>query len=145
MALGPIEVLVVAFPQNQFRGEIIPELNALVTAGTISVVDGLFVTKDAGGDIAFVEFGELGGDHDAAAFAALMSPIASLLSDEDVAELAADLEPNSSAAILVFEHTWAKGFRDAIVRAGGVMTGDFRVPGLAVEQLLAELTELSAE
>ncbi len=57
-------------------------------------------------------------------------------------ELAAALEPNSSEAILVFEHTWAKPLRDAIVNSGGVLENDFRVPGLVVDELLAELAEL---
>jgi hypothetical protein len=68
-----------------------------------------------------------------------MDRLDSLISDEDVAELAADLEPNSSQAILVFEHTWAKPLRDAIVDSGGVLANNFRVPGLVVEELLAEL------
>jgi hypothetical protein len=42
----------------------------------------------------------------------------------------------------VFEHTWAKPLRDAIVNSGGGLEDDFRVPGLVVEELLAELAEL---
>ena len=71
-----------------------------------------------------------------------MDQIDSLISDEDVNELVSALEPNSSAAILVFEHTWSKPFRDAIVDSGGVLVANFRVPGLVVEELLAELAEL---
>ena len=64
------------------------------------------------------------------------------LADEDVAELAAGLEPNSSEAILVFEHTWAKPLRDAIVDCGGVLADNFRVPGAVVDELLDALAEL---
>ena len=52
------------------------------------------------------------------------------------------LEPNSSEAILVFEHTWARPLRDAIVNSGGVLANNFRVPGLVVDELLAELAAL---
>ena len=141
MALGPIEVLVVGFPGNRFNGEILPELERLVEAQTISIVDGLLLLKDADGDVEFIEFGEDDANPDAARLAALMDQVDSLISDEDVEELAATLEPESSAAMLVFEHTWAKPFRDAIVGSGGVLAANFRVPGIVVEELLAELAE----
>jgi hypothetical protein len=143
MALGPIEVLVVSFPGNEFNGAIIPELERLVENDTISIVDGLLVQKDAAGDVTFIEFEELGSNPDAAKLADLMNQVESLISDEDIEELVAALEPNSSEAILVFEHTWAKGFRDAIVESGGVLANNFRVPGFVVEELLAELAELA--
>jgi len=144
MSLGPIEVLVIAFPDNQFNGHILPELEKLIEAGTISVVDGLFVTKDADGDVAFIEFDQLEANHDAARLSSLLNQLDSLISDEDVTELSEQLPPNSSGAILVFEHTWAKPFRDAIIGSGGILAGDFRVPGIAIDALLDELASLDA-
>jgi hypothetical protein len=142
MPLGPIEVLVLSFPGNTFNGEIIPELERLVTNDTIDIIDGLFIRKDADGSVTFVEFDESSDDADATALTGLLHQVESLVSDEDVDELAAALEPNSSGAILVFEHTWARPLRDAIVGSGGVLTANFRVPGAVVDELLAELAEL---
>ena len=142
MALGPIEVLVVGFPGNQFNGEILPELERLVGDDIISVVDGLLVTKAADGMVTSVEFDQEGANQDAARLAAMMDQVESLISDEDVLELAESLEPDSSAAILVFEHTWAKPFRDAIVASGGVLAANFRVPGLVVDEVLSELANI---
>lgn len=142
MALGPIEVLVVSFPGNQFSGGIIPELERLVGNDTISIIDGLLVQKDAAGEVTYTEFEELGANSDAARLAGVMDQLESLISDEDVQELAAALEPDSAEAILVFEHTWAKPLRDAIVESGGVLADNFRVPGMVVDELLAELAEL---
>lgn len=142
MALGPIEVLVISFPGSQFSGDIIPEIERLIENDTISVIDGLLVQKDADGEVTFTEFEELGANSDAARLAELMVQIDSLISDDDVNELAAGLAPNSSEAILVFEHTWAKPLRDAIVESGGVLADNFRVPGAAVDELLAELDAL---
>lgn len=139
MALGPIEVLMVGFPGNQFNGEILPELERLTTSDTIAIVDGLLLRKDADGEVTFTEFEDISANDDAAALAGLLDQVESLISDEDVEEMAAGLEPNSSAAILVFEHTWAKPLRDAIVDSGGVLAANFRVPGLVVDELLAEL------
>lgn len=141
MTLGPIEVLVLAFPENRFTGEIIPELERLVESNTISIVDGLFVTKGADGVAAFVELSEIGADDDAAALADLLDRVEGLVSDEDVESLTADLEPNSSAAILVFEHTWAKPLRDAVVNSGGILAANLRIPGAVVEEILATVPD----
>lgn len=143
MALGPIEVLVVGFPGNQFNGEIIPELERLVESDTISLVDGMLLQKEADGEVVFAEFEELGSNPDVARLAALMNQVESLISDEDVYELAEGLEPNSSAAILVFEHTWFKPLRDNILDSNGVLVANFRVPGLVVEEVLGELAQLT--
>ena len=136
MPLGPIEVIVIAFPENRFTGGILPELEKLVEAGTITIVDGLFVTKDVDGNTAFVEIGELGADEDAAALAKVLDHAEGLISDEDVEAFTNDLDPNSSAAILVFEHTWAKPFRDAVVEAGGILAANVRIPGAVVDEIL---------
>jgi len=143
MALAPIEVLVVSFPGNQFSGEILPELERLVEADIISIIDGVLVRRDGVDDpLIVLELAEVGEDDDAGRLAALLDQVDALVSDEDVDALSETLEPNSSAAILVFEHTWAKTLRDAIVGSGGVLTANFRVPGLVVEEVLAELAEL---
>lgn len=139
MGLGPIEVLMVGFPGNRFNGEILPELERLIESSTISLVDGLFLRKDADGEVLFLEFGEDGADEQVERLASLLDQVESLISDEDVLEMAAGLEPDSSAAILVFEHTWAKPFRDAIVASGGVLGANFRVPGMVIDELLDEL------
>ena len=49
MALGPVELLVIKFPGNEFRGEIAPALRELVENGTIRIIDLLFIKKDADG------------------------------------------------------------------------------------------------
>jgi len=131
-----------SFPGSQFNGAIVPELERLTSGGIITVIDGVFVTRDSAGDVTFVEFGELGENHDAARLAAVLDQVESLISDEDVLELADGLAPGDSEAILVFEHTWAKPFRDAIVGSGGILTGEMRLPGLAVDELLDELAAL---
>ena len=143
--LGPIEILVIEFPGNKFTGEIMPALNDLVDSETISIVDGLFVMKDAEGAIVYSEFEELGTNDDASALTEVIDMINGLLSDDDVQELAADLDNNSSAAILVFEHTWVKPLRDAIVSSGGVLINSVRIPGAAVEEVLEALAEADTD
>ena len=142
MALGPIEVLVVAFPGNEFNGQIIPELERLVENDTIALIDGLFIRKDADGTVTFVEFEEAGGSPEAMRLVELMNQLDSLISDEDIAEIAAGLDDDSSAAMLVFENTWAKPFADAIVESNGQMVTNFRVPRIVVDDVLEALAEI---
>jgi len=142
--LGPIEILIIAFPGNKFTGEILPALADLVDADTISIIDGLFVLKDAEGATTYSEFDELGANEDASALTSVIERIDGLISDDDVEELSAGLENNSSAAILVFEHTWVKPLRDALVASGGVLVDSIRIPGAVVDEVLTALTDADA-
>ena len=142
MALGPIEVLVIGFPGNQFTGGILPELERLVEADTISIVDALMIIKDADGGVEYIEIEEIDANEDAAALKAFVGESLELLSDEDAEEFAAALAPGSSAAVLAFEHTWFKPLRNEILDSGGVLIADIRVPGLVVEEVMAAVAQL---
>ncbi len=141
MSVGPIEVIVVEFPGNRFNGKIIPELRRLVEADTIRIVDGLLISREEGDEITILEIDQVTGDTDLTALAELFDTIDALVSDEDIEALSETLEPNSSAAILVFEHTWAIPFRDAIVDSGGVLAAAVRIPADVVDDVLAALAE----
>ena len=142
MPLAPIEILTLAFPGNRFTGRILPELAKVVESETITIIDGLFVSIDENGDVSYTEFDELGPNSDASALAELIQRFDELISEDDVAELASGLGSNSSAAILVFEHTWMKPLRDAIVESEGILIDSVRVPGLVIEEVLAAVAEL---
>ena len=133
--LGPLELLFVAFPGNQFTGEIVPALEELVEQGTINIVDLVFVAKDADGNSVGFELEHL-DDNVRAAFGSLANDLEGLISEEDVEDLADALEPNSSAALLLFEHVWATQFRDALVNSGGQLLA--RIP--ITQEALAEVS-----
>lgn len=136
MDIGPVEILVVSFPGNQFTGEIAPALAELVAAGTIRVIDLVFVTKSADGDVLGVELSEL-DEATGAAFLPHVEEPSGLLADEDIQDLSADLKPNSSAAILLFEHVWATQFRDAVLDSGGELVASIRIPKEVVDEVVA--------
>lgn len=127
MSIGPVEYLIVAFPGNQFKGEIIPALADLVETGTIRIIDLAFVMKDADGAVVTAELGDLDSEV-FKAFDALSPETMGLLNEEDLAAAGEELDPNSSAALLVWEDTWATTLRDAIVNAGGEVLDLERVP-----------------
>ena len=132
MSIGPVEYLIVAFPGNQFKGEIVPALKELVEAGTIRIIDLAFVLKDADGAVVTAEMADLDSEV-YKAFDALSPEVKGLLNEEDLAAAGEELEPNSSAALLVWEDAWATKLRDAIVNAGGEVLDLERVPREVVE------------
>jgi uncharacterized membrane protein len=136
MDLGPVEILVVSFPGNQFTGEVAPALAELVETGLIRVIDLVFVAKDADGDVVGIELSDI-DESASAAYRPHVEEPSGLLADEDIQDLGADLAPNSSAAILLFEHVWAKKFRDAVLGAGGELVASIRIPKEAIDEVVA--------
>jgi len=130
--MGPVEYLVVEFPGNKFTGEIVPALKELTKNGTIHIIDLLFIKKDAQGDVIAVELNNLPAA-EAAPFDDLDGEIDGLLNEEDLQIIAGKLRPNSSAALLVFEHAWATRLRDAVVNSGGRLVDNERIPAAVVE------------
>lgn len=127
MGIGPVEYMVVAFPGNQFKGEVAPALRELVENGTIKIIDLAFVHKDDGGDVTAVELEDEGSDV-FQAFNAVASERGGLINEDDLMDIGGALDPNSSAAILVWEDVWATRLKDAIIDAGGVMVDIHRIP-----------------
>ncbi|BDZ64290.1 DUF6325 family protein [Agromyces mangrovi Wang et al. 2018] len=140
MASGPIEIVVFEFT-GKFTGAILPELERLVAAGTVSIVDGLFARKSEDGDVELIEIAEVSDDEEAAALAGVMDRVDGLVSDEDVEDLTAGIAPGTAAAILVFEHTWVIPLRDAITAAGGTLVENIRIPGPVVDEILATVPD----
>ncbi|HAX23943.1 MAG TPA: DUF6325 family protein [Thermomicrobiales bacterium] len=136
MPFGPIELLVVEFPGNKFTGELAPALKELVDHGTVSIIDILFVTKDADGNVSERELGDLIDDV-YTAYDPVVDEVSGLLTHEDAELLTAAMAPNSSAGIMLFENVWAKRFADAVAEANGQVILNERIPRAVIEELIA--------
>src|SRR5829696_9091746 len=121
--IGPVEYLIVAFPGNRFRGEIAPALGDLVEAGTIRIIDIAFVGKDESGEVAAFELSDLDPEV-REGLENLGATSGGLFNEDDLMAAGEELDPNSSAALLV----WAKPVADAIRDAGGELYDYDRVP-----------------
>ena len=130
--MGPVEYLVVEFPGNKFKGEIVPALKELTDNGTIRILDLVFVRKDADGNVRAIELSDLPAQ-EAALFDDLDGEIDDLLNEEDIMLVADLLQPNSSAGLLVFENAWATRLRDAVVKSGGRLVDNARIPAAVVD------------
>ena len=130
--MGPVEYLVVEFPGNKFKGEIVPALKELTDSGIIRIIDLIFIRKDGDGSVQSIELNNLPAD-EAAAFDDLDGEIDDLLNEADIEAAAELLSPNSSAGLLVYEHVWATRLRDAVAGAGGRLVDNGRIPAAVVE------------
>ena len=130
--LGPVDYLIVAFPGNQFKGEIVPALADLVDNGTIRIIDLAFVGKSAAGEVVAFELLDLEPDVKEA-FEKMGVEVTGLFNDEDLMAAGEELEPDASAALLVWENVWARNVADGIRNAGGIVLDFERLPHEVVQ------------
>ncbi|HEU4942312.1 MAG TPA: DUF6325 family protein [Gaiellaceae bacterium] len=130
--LGPVDYMIVAFPGNEFRGEVAPALADLVEKGTIRIIDLAFVTKNADGDIGAFELTDIDPEV-RQGFENLGVEVNGLFNEDDLKAAAEELEPNMSAALLVWENLWAREVAQALRDAGGVLLDFERLPHEVVQ------------
>jgi uncharacterized protein DUF6325 len=129
--LGPVDYIVVEFPAgaSNFTGEMAAELLALVDSGTIRVIDVLILTKNEDGAVEAMELSDV---DDLGPLQAVEAELAELLAAEDVAHLAAAMDPGSTAGVLIWENLWAAPFASAARRSGGQLIATGRIPIQAI-------------
>ena len=142
MQFGPVQMLVVAFDGNRFRGELWPELERLKREGVVRILDLMLVRKDSVGAISHMVASDLTWE-EASAFGETMGMLAGfardglpgaergaiagmaemmdghLFDEEDAFKLEQLLPNETTAAVVLFEHLWAKPLLAAISRANG--------------------------
>ena len=139
--LGPVDYMIVAFPGNDFKGEIVPALADLVENGTIRIIDLAFVGKNAEGEVVAFELLDLAPDVKKA-FEDMGVEVNGLLNEDDLMSTGEKLDPDTSAALLVWENLWAGTVAESIRNAGGILVDYQRIPHEVVqaarEAVLAE-------
>ena len=162
MALGPVQVIAIGFDRlDRLQGQILYAIDELTPLGAARIVDALFVAKEDDGALVALEIEDVGlGDVDED-LGQLVGQLlgfsfegeaeggqgdgsdTSLLgvSAADIERIGTDLAPGTGALLLLVEHRWATGLRDAIIDAGGrVLVQGF----LTQEALLMIGAELAA-
>ena len=162
---GPMQLLVIAFDNPDFHGQIRRELESVMDKGMIRLIDLLFIWKDEGGNIASLEATQL-DEEERMRFGAVVGGIIGYgaggeeggregmeegalaaakenygITDEDILEITEAIPEGTAAAILIIEHLWAKNLKQAIREAGGVLVSQ----GMLTPELLALVGEELAE
>lgn len=116
--LGPVEFALLEFSAASFDGSIAGALADIVDREIVSILDLVLVSKTADGEVAVIELADAETTV-TAHFETLEGEVMWLLSDADVEAAAASLEPGSTGLLVVWENTWARDFRQAVVNSGG--------------------------
>lgn len=132
-SIGPVEYVLIGFPDNQFTGGIAPALADLVANDLVHIIDLVFIRKDADGNVLSFEYDELA---ETAAYADIDGDADGFLDEEDIRSIAADLDDNSSALLIVWEDVWAKPLADEIIASGGQVIAGSRIPHQIVTEVL---------
>jgi Family of unknown function (DUF6325) len=129
--LGPVDYVIVEFPAgaSNFTGEMANELVALVDSGTIRVIDVLILTKNEDGTVDATELSDI---EELGSLQAVEAQLAELLAADDVENLAAAMDPGSTAGVLIWENLWAAPFASAARRSGGQLIATGRIPIQAI-------------
>jgi hypothetical protein len=124
-AIGPVQLLVVAFDKPDFRGDVLVELERLREGDIVRVIDLLVVHKGADGVIQRMHRSDVGAEGAViSALIGLDAPRPDADSDEDLWSVDEAIPDDAAAAIALIEHRWAIGTRDAIRAAGGTPVAD---------------------
>lgn len=140
--MGPVDFLVIEWPDRQPNGEAAPILLDLVDRGLIRIIDLAFLTKGEDGSVEALDISNLAAESDQ--LAELVGASSDLLTDEDMTEAANALEPGTSAAVLVYENRWAAPFAIALRKSGAQLVANGRIPVQAIVAALDSAEAASA-
>ena len=138
MTYGPIDFVALEFKGNQFKGEIFPEILNLVNNGVVRIIDMIVVKKAADGTVSHQEMQET-DKNVLAVFDPLKAEINGMIQVEDIEMIGEKLEPNSTAAVLLFENLWAVKFVQAVENANGRAVMHVRIPHEVVVETMEKI------
>lgn len=130
---GPVEILLISFDGDRPGAALGRALRELIDEKTITLLDLLFVARGADGELRIVEVDDL---PQKAELPDLQLGELGLAGLDDVEELAAELPPGTSAAVLVVELAWARNFASVLAASGGAVLHQERIPAAVVNEVL---------
>lgn len=138
--VGPIDYVLLEFPDQEPSGETAAALMDLVDAGIVRVFDIVAIRKAVDGSVSGFEVIDLTSEG-AGAFTPFAGARSGLVGDDDIAEAAAAVEPGTVAVLIVYENAWAAPFVAAARRAGGQVIASARIPAQDIMDALAALED----
>ena len=124
-AHGPIDFVLLEFPNERTDGSAAQALLDLVEAGTIRLLDLVVARKEEDGTVEVIDVDAAG---DVTAFVQFSGARSGLLGEDDVQEAGSAMAPGTTAALIVFENAWAAPFVAAARNNGGEVIASMRIP-----------------
>ena len=139
LEFGPVELVLAAFEGDRPKAGVLDAILDLAHAGTVRLLDLVYVTRAETGEIDWIEQDEAGieiGEIDLAA--------SGIASHEDLEELSGRLPLGTSALLLVVELTWAKHLASRLFEADGFVVDSVRIPAPVVNAVVEEVRAAGA-
>ncbi|WP_308468584.1 DUF6325 family protein [Rathayibacter soli] len=133
---GPVEFMLIGFAGSRPGPEVVGAILNLIESDTAKLLDMVFASRSSDGELTVLELEEVADDF---GLAGLEIDELGLAGEDDIDEFADQIEPGTSAALLVVEHVWAREFAAALYRAGGQVLYSQRIPAPAVNELVGSL------
>ena len=131
---GPIDFVVIEFPEGAATEKAAAELTALVDAGIVRIFDIALVrpSGDSGERIDLAVATEGAGR----GFESLAGAQSGLFDDDDIAEASSILDAGTTGLLVAWENAWASGFVTAAHGAGGEVVASDRIPAQVLIEAL---------
>ena len=163
MSLGPIQILIIGFEDDDFARQILPKLRTLDKDGFIKIVDILFAKKDVKGNIFALREDELTAE-EAMRFGSIAGTLIGLGIPEDeeggevkklenfelaendfgsnlkeIAGIVEKIPKDSPFAVVLIEQCWTIALNDNITKSGGVLLAQGQVSPISLVNIVAEI------
>jgi hypothetical protein len=129
--MGPIDYLIVEFPEKREPGSALPLLLELVDRGIVRILDLVIIRRELDDSIVRVNLADL-----SPALAVFDGASSGLLDQHDIDNAAEAIDRDSAAALLVYENRWAAPFVRALRNEGAQLIDTGRIP---LDAVLAQL------
>ena len=137
---GPVDFILLEFPGDKPTGPAASALLDLVDAGIVRIYDLVVVRKESDGTFSGLDLSDLDADH-LGGFSVFAGARSGLLGDDDLQQAAEAIRPGTTAALIVYENSWAIPFVAAARGAGAEVVARERIPA---DVLMGVLDELDA-
>jgi uncharacterized membrane protein len=143
MTYGPVDFIALEFQGNNFTGEILTELTDLVGKGIIRIIDLVVILKNQEGTVEVMEMQQLDGG-----VIAVLDPldveVSGILTVGDIEDMAAQIDNETTAALLLIENLWAIRTVEAMERANGRLLMYDRIPRQVIVEALEDIAEIES-
>jgi uncharacterized membrane protein len=139
-SFGPVELVALAFDAPRIPPAVARAVLDVAGGDAVTLLDLAVVRRDEKGGLVVLEAQDLGDEVD---LVTIELPASGLTGDEDLREIAAEIDPGTSVLVLAIEHTWSRQLVSAAMDADADVLLHERVPAATVNEIAA-LAETAA-
>ncbi|BDT86896.1 DUF1269 domain-containing protein [Nocardia cyriacigeorgica] len=132
--LGPVEMVVLAFPGTRVDAAVTSALAEVVDRGYVTVLDLIYLAMDDAGVVRQIEVDE--SLTETGLDGVTVDP-RGLVSDADLDVVREAMDPGTSAVVIVYEESWARKLAGTVRGAGGEVALHVQIPRDAVDAALS--------